>query len=560
MSVRQKSATFDEPVNLASGYIALKVGDYRIMPQNLPLAKLLAAFPLLFVDVRLPQPVQSWDDSARWVIGHRFLYQANDADRLLFLGRLAVLPLSLLLGGGIFLWAKLLFGRAAACFALFLYSFEPNILAHAGLVTTDLGVACFLFLVVYGFYQVAHQVSLSRLLLFALAFGLALLTKFTTFPLLLLLLLLGGVVSRSPQPLDIQITGLPRRTVTGRGRKLIGFLLILLFAGVVTYGLIWAAYRFRYEGGTTPWLAYPRPWSEVLPKQPVLQTALRWAREAHLLPEPYLYGLFYLFRKTGKWPAFLLGEIREGGWWYYFLVTFLIKTPVPLLIFVVLALLLLRRRWRGDPIRVAFLLLPVLVYFGFVSASGWNIGHRHLLPVYPFLFLLASALVPWVIQQKALVRGGVAALAAWYLFSSVSIFPHYLAYFNELVGGPGNGYKYLVDSNLDWGQDLKGLKRYMEEHGIERVWLSYFGTASPDYYGITYDYLPSYVIFQAKQVYPDVFRMDKLPLLPGTIAISATNLQGVYLSPEWSPDYFERYREQTPIAKIGYSIFLYRFD
>ena len=159
------------------------------------------------------------------------------------------------------------------------------------------------------------------------------------------------------------------------------------------------------------------------------------------------------------------------------------------------------------------------------------------------------------------MKGGLAALALWYIISSASIFPHYLAYFNELIGGPGQGYKYLVDSNLDWGQDLKGLKRYMDAHGIARVWLSYFGSASPDYYGITYDYLPSYVLLNSSNVYEELLRLDKLPPLRGTVAISATNLQGVLLPfLGVNKDYFAFYRSQTPVANIGYSIFIYRFE
>ncbi len=146
---------------------------------------------------------------------------------------------------------------------------------------------------------------------------------------------------------------------------------------------------------------------------------------------------------------------------------------------------------------------------------------------------------------------GLVVLVAWYVVSSVAIFPHYLAYFNELAGGPRNGYKYLGDSNLDWGQDLKGLKHYMDEHGIKRVWLSYFGSASPDYYGIGYNYLPSHALHPPK---PEV---EPTPYF----AISVTNLQGIYLPLEGvSPDFFSGFRQLEPIARIGYSIFLYRLD
>ena len=138
------------------------------------------------------------------------------------------------------------------------------------------------------------------------------------------------------------------------------------------------------------------------------------------------------------------------------------------------------------------------------------------------------------------------------MISSVSIFPHYLAYFNELAGGPKNGYKFLVDSNLDWGQDLKGLKRYMDKHRIKRVWFSYFGTASPDYHGIDYNYLPSYAIFNTKR--------ERIPT--PFVAISATNLQGLHLMPGLGIDanYFSALRQKKPLAQIGYTIFIYKFE
>lgn len=160
LSVSQKSATFDEPANLASGYFTLKYRDQWLMPQNLPLVKELAAIPLLFFHVKLP-PARKAVNS--WAFGEYFLYESNDGDTLLLLARLAVLPLSLLLGTLVFLWTRQLFGKGAAFWALFLYAFEPNILAHSALVTTDLGVACFIFLAVFGLWQLARRVSPFRL-------------------------------------------------------------------------------------------------------------------------------------------------------------------------------------------------------------------------------------------------------------------------------------------------------------------------------------------------------------------------------------------------------------
>ncbi len=566
LSGMQKSAAFDEPVNIASGYIELTIGDYRMMPQNLPLVKQIAALPLLFLNVKLPPWPQDWNDLSRWSFATSFLYEFNNADKFLLLSRFALLPFSLLLGSCVFFWAKQLFGQSAALFSLFLFSFEPNILAHSGIVTTDLATSCFMFLTIFALYELARQVTLARLLFFALAFGASLLTKFSIFPMFVVLLLLGTIASFASEPLVVRLKGLRTKKLTSSGQKLAVFVAAFLFAGLVAYGMIWAAYRFRYEGIHVEGISYPKPWNEILPGNRWLFEIFNWIRKGRLVPEPYIYGFCYLLNKSGKFVSYLNGQIQKGSRWYYFPEAFLIKTPVPLILLFILAGPILWKRRKNYPLAASFLAVPVAIYFGNISIMGWNIGHRHLMPIYPFIFVASAALVPWLLQQNHFVKGGFAALAAWYLFSSLAIFPHYLAYFNELVGGPGNGYKYLVDSNLDWGQDLKGLKRYMEEHQIKRVWLSYFGTASPDYYGISYDYLPSYMIFKPKNVYGGLFSVDRLPPLPGIVALSVTNLEGGYLhfiranNNYMNDDYFEFYKTQRPIAKIGYSIFVYHLE
>ncbi len=549
-SISQKSATFDETAHLPSGYMSLKFGDYGFNPAHPPLVKMLAAVPLLFTDVKrdlMRRPINGWWD------GMSFLYEDNDADQILFLARVAVLPLGLLLGTAVFFWTKQLFGCEAAIFALFLYSFEPNILANAPLVTTDLGASCFMFIAVYCFYRLAETFSISRLLLFGFSAGLAVVTKFTSFQLLPMFFLLAAVVIFMPRSMAVDVKGVFQGQATGRTKKFLVLALAAVGAGLVAYVVIWATYRFRYEGITLPGHGYETPWSHALPDGGLSRHLALWLLGAKLLPEAFLYGIFAISKTLGGRSTFLMGNISTG-FWYYFIVTFLLKTPLPFLIFLIATPFAMRSYWRKDPLAVLCLVSPVVIYFGVACASRLNIGHRHLLPIYPFLFVAAGSVVPWAMRQRIFVKTAMGFLVVWYLASSASIYPNYLAYFNEIAGGPDNGYKYLVDSNLDWGQDLKGLKRYMSEHGIQRVWLSYFGTASPDYYNISYNYLPSYVIpHPPTAIEPTPF-----------VTISATNLQGIYLphipSGGFSQSYFEGYKELKPIAKIGYSIFIYRID
>jgi hypothetical protein len=257
---------------------------------------------------------------------------------------------------------------------------------------------------------------------------------------------------------------------------------------------------------------------------------------------------------SGGHAAYLMGMFSERGWWYYFPVAFLIKTPLPTQALAGLGLW----RWARDPrpqsrLELGFLLWPPLLLSAlFVLGHSKNIGLRYLLPVYPFLFLLAGgALQPLRPSRGYWKSGLLGGLCLWYVLGAARIHPHHLAYFNELIGGPKNGYHYLVDSNLDWGQDLKGLKAYMDERGIERIKLSYFGTVSPQLYGLAYEWLPSFVL-------PNPPTAPVVLPTTGLIAISATNLVGVYMDAYGQgKDLFAWLRAYEPVARIGYSIFVY---
>jgi hypothetical protein len=559
-----QSATFDEPGNLVSGYLSLRFGNDRLVPQNLPLVKLLAAAPLLAgQDLALPPRRDAYDHEAQYRYAADFLYRFNHADSLLLSGRLAVLPLSVALGWGVFLWTKHLFGLVAAMVALGLYAFDPNVLAHSALVTTDIATACFMFWALYGWYHLMQAVTWPVVTLTGLALGLALISKFTAlslFPVFLVVGIFASIISRTP--FHIQLGGCVHRSVRAIPGKMLVVCLLLAGMGMMAAGVIWASYRFTYQSAIFPVSTYPTPWEDNFPASPVLRPLLQAMTDAYLLPDAYLYGLSHQLRIGGRAQAYLLGAVQAGGWWYYFLVTLAVKTPVPLLLFLLLSIPASWSYWRKNGLAAVCLFVPMISYFVMISASGWNIGHRHLLPIEPFLFILAGALASWALRQTSSIRLGLAALVCWYVVSSVSVFPHYLAYFNEFAGGPDNGHRYLVDSNLDWGQDLKGLKRYMDDEGIKQVWLSYFGQASPEYYGIDYKYLPSHSIFHAKNVDRRAFQVAELLPLPGTVAISATLLHGGTLQTLYhlGPAYFDYYRHQTPVAKIGHSIFIYRVE
>ncbi|MFA6030445.1 MAG: glycosyltransferase family 39 protein [Elusimicrobiota bacterium] len=622
--MRSSSAVYDETGYLPAGYSYLRWGDRRLNPEHPPLTKLLAALPLLSMGLLPESPAfgpgerteapgsvaalkRAWlaaktDVQAQCLFGHHFLYGLrpealrrlgvervadipttrrlekgdflNDPDRMLLRARLACSAFWLLLVLFVFLWARELHGGAGGVFALALAAFDPNLLAHGALATTDAGAAAFLFGALYFFWRSARRLDLPSVAGFLACFALSFATKHTAvlLPLLCAAAGAGRVLSAEPWPV-----GAGARAFAGRGRKALVLLGLLLAGALCAYAALWAAYGFRFS-------AMKGPGSEPLPLESVLAPgpsgasaareetglravlavsslkarAARWASARRLLPEAYLYGMAYADRSAGARGAFLLGRRSERGWWYYFPAAFLFKTPLLAMLAAAAGLLLLARRPA-----LTFLLGPILVYMAAAMSSHLNIGLRHILPVYPFLHVAAGALAePWSRWRPALRRPTAAAALALVALSSSVVFappwrpavvaPHFLSYFNELAGGPRRGWKVLVDSNLDWGQDLGGLGRWLEARGVtEPIGLCYFGMADPRWHRIAHVNLPCGYPFEEQKGF------DRAPR-PGYLAVSATHLQGVYLSPELRAEWARFLKDARLVDVVGGSIFVYR--
>ncbi len=494
----QESATWDETHYFGIGKYLLQTGKWDVNDSILhpPLSYYISSIPLLF----FPTDKALWHDPAsekepnyrasfNVIRGQALLSSPeNRGDRLLTLSRLMMVFIAMLLGWFIYLWAYKLYGSSGAISAIILYSFCPNILANARLITPDIIITAFSFITLYFFWKLLKGGHVMDAAFGGIALGLALLSKFTGVLIIPVCIALAVVYLW-------KYRSLPLRNCLIFGA--LGFVVLLL------------GYRFDLE--------------------------------------PYFAGIAYQQQHAhdGHW-GFLSGEYSLNGWWNYFLVAFVLKTPIPGMVIFVSAffIYLWNIRKRGG-FEELFLLVPAAVIFGFFSVNSLDIGLRYILPVYPFLFVFAAGVAKTILSRKFL-SAMYGVLIAWYIGASLYIHPHYLAYFNELAGGPDNGYRYLVDSNLDWGQDLKGLGRYMQEHGIQRVSLSYFGTDTPDRYGIAYDWLPSVVLRNPSPGQPVT--------LHDWVAISATNLQGVYFK---NHDMYAMLRTKQPVVKIGYSIFVY---
>ena len=443
------SATFDEGTHLPAGYTHLALGDHRLNPEQPPLVKILAAAPLLAVDPEVRTDHVAWTTARQWEFGRRFLYSWNDGDRLLFLGRLPMVALTLVLIAAIFLRTRRLAGGPAAAIALGLAALSPDLLAHGNLVTTDVGLGLFVFLAVAAFDHLTRRATWGGLLLTGLATGAALSTKFSGLVLGPVLLVLGAVAVGGQRPLEVALGG-PARVVRGTVRRAGAVLGLLAGVGAVALLVIWASYGFRGALSPDPAVRAEQRATLEEPHEHLWQRALVAGADVGVVPEDYARGLLFVMAHSEGRRTFLAGRLSDEGFAHYFLATFLLKTPIPLLVLIALALV---RIPRLPPRTVAFVWVPIVIYGGFALGRGLQIGHRHLLPVLPFLLVAAgeaaSALAGW---RRPVGVALVVVLAAWYAGGTLRNHPHHLAYFNEAAGGPANGWRVLVDSNLDWGR------------------------------------------------------------------------------------------------------------
>ncbi len=564
LSMRRKSVTVDEIMYIAAGYYHLKTGDFQLNMTNPPLMKLLSATPLLLLKPDLP-PMESspvdWSMIRQWQYARTFLYgNSVDADRILSYARVPIVLLAAVLGVFVFRWSRDLYGEWAGLLSLLLYSFSPNILAHARLATQDMGLAAFMFISSYYFWRFMKQPDGRWLIVCGIGVGLCLLVKTTA---ILLAPIFGayalvciarrngfGVYERIP---------FVRRTRPDlvRTRQVVSVAGAFCVIGVLVVVILNVGYGFQGTG---------RSFNGASIFASADEASVLRARVPIPAPAPFVQLVKAQRRLTsGSNPYYFAGEIYDGTWSAMMLVALVLKTPIAVVLLLAAACYLGVRRARS--MEGEWLLLSVIVVtIAFFSLMDNMQGRvRYVLPIFPCIFVLASGVMNREIVRSKFASLSIGGLCIWYLASSLCIHPHYLAYFNELIGGPKNGYRYLVDSNLDWGQDLKGLKAYMDEEGVDRIKLGFFGSADADYYGIDYDYLPSVGLAPKEpgqrwwyELSAD--RPAQLDPQRGLVAVSATTL----MSPGWMGalfgDSYKWLREREPIDQIGYSILIYDLD
>ncbi len=507
-TIKNLSPTYDEPLHLTSGYSYLKTGKYYLnIYDHPPLAEMFSAIPLLFYSPKLETQHPSWEKYEQYVFADWFLYRNRvSAEKMLNSGRLMILICSSLLGFMVYRWAKELYGVIPGLFALALYVFSPDMLAHGTLVTTDLMLTGFYFLTIYTFWHWMNQSSRKNAVLAGICCGLALCTKFSA-------IVLFGILG-----LILVLSFITKKIRVSNGKLFLHFTIFV----VVLILVISVVYQFSSQG-------------------------------------LYFEGLKRtLIRLGGGRSSFLLGQYSTTGWKHYFLTTFLVKTPIPLVIFTLIAFLVIiyNKKWNSD--EMLFLLLPAGIYFLLASFSKTQIGHRHILIAYPFLIVLASGVlrpVTLILSEakwKGLIFLIIPCLLIWYIFTNIKVHPWYISYFNEFIGGPQNGYNCLTDSNLDWGQGLKELGKYLNREKIRYVYLCYFGTGDPHYYNIKYVPIGFIDNLTIKERTGDSITVSKDDRI--IFAISATNLKSTYYADKQQFGWLEKYK---PVKVIAYSILVY---
>lgn len=590
-SVWDDSFIVDEIPHVGAGYSYVAKGDMRLNPEHPPLPKDLAGLAIRFLNLNDEEVFRTkfWteDINGQWEFGRRLIFNSgHDAELITRVAKIP--PLFFFVASAILIFyaTHKLYGSRAAFLALTLFSFSPTVLAHSRFVTTDVPALFGTLFATYFFIRYLKDPSRPNFWWTAVMFGITLLTKFSTFllvPYFLLLALIYGLIQVSCKKIR-QVTFHLLRSISIFA---VGFVIV-----------VWPTYYFH------TW-HYP-PKQQHRDTQYLLGSFGRraladpvvWASDKPILRAVAQYSLGLLMvtqRSTGGNTTYFWGEVSRWGWKSYFPIVYFIKEPLAWWGLVIMALLapltqvarlagrkkslklkVKNMRDMGDWVKNHFeefaMLLWIAIYWATTLRSNLNIGVRHLLPVYPFTIMLVAGQIERIRQKLKtkhqnynpkskiynvklsfyILPFTIYILIGWYLLENIKIFPYYLAYFNQVIGGPSQGYKYVVDSNLDWGQDLKRLAQWIEKNNIPKIEMDYFGWADPVYY------LSNRYIWTSSTKYKDANDFITNNQSNGWLAISLTFLQGSEGPPDqYKPINYLWLKNYSPVATVGHSIFVY---
>jgi hypothetical protein len=543
--ISRKSLTNDELVHIPAGYYHLVAGKFQLNNEHPPLVKMWAALPLLFLQPNEAEPapgeVSGNFAEETWKYLEQFWpHNKENFEAISFWTRAMMIPITLGLGILIFVYARDLFGARAAALAVALYTLEPTVLAHGRIVHTDLpaAFAFLLFFFVLRYYLKARTPR--RALLLGLASGLALVIKFSMivlWPVLAALAIAGFIFAARWQ----------------ESRKRIAVHLGIIVC--VMLFVVNAVYYFR----SPPIEAADVKWVQTM-SAPSFNNWMTFFRVgSKVVPTYWLFGQYnVLLHNRDGHPTSLLGQYNRNGWWYYFPVAFALKTSLPFLILSLASLgWSLRALWKRDW-RFLWLIVPFAIYAAMSMSSNINIGIRHFLPAYSFIFIAAGAFLDRLLRVKYARHVTIAIVIVMFGWMSVEMlraYPDYIPYMNQLASNHPHWW-YLSDSNVEWGDDARDLADYLHAHGETEVRGALSGGwGTLQFYGIRYHEMfpkPGRVIPETRYV-----AIGASFLNGSTIAIPADE-QGKLVSEEERINYLAPYRTRIPEAIFGNSIFLYR--
>lgn len=567
-SAMTESQVIDEAVHLAAGISYWKTGDFRMNPEHPPLVKLVSALPFAFLptDPHTEQPTwQSWNE---WEYADYLLYHSIfSVDTMLLIGRIPLMLVSILLGWLIYKVSSSFFGPWGGVLSVALYAFDPNIIAHSRYITTDLSFTAAAFWCVVRFDRLFQKPTRSNAILFSVAIVIAGLTKFSMMPFLIGL----GITYLM---LQLRSRAHPIFSI----RRVVRWALISLSFGAL---ITWALYGFDIRRPSddpriNQLYAQREKYLSVTdvttlpPLERFVVTKMgdrgeRFGAELERLSRypvigyAFFRGVFSVIgHSIGGQESYLLGSYSDRGWWYYFPVAFLVKTPLPILVAIISVALLatqtlrsLRRRtgsfknaWNTINPRYLLYTVPPTIFFLLAVTSNLNLGWRHIMPLYPFIAVAAGSITLFAgharFRKISYVPGILLALSM--VIIQFTTFPNELGYFNEVSGGTVRGPRYLLDSNIDWGQDLPKLKRYVHENRITSIPYEYYGRAVLNAYVPEATRLPTAADLNAGAQVPH-----------GMVAISIGALYRRDNAYQWLGTY-------TPETRIGSSIYIYNLN
>ena len=511
-AMRRTSTTFDEIVLMAGGARGYSTGLWDIAPEHPPFTQYLYGIPLFFAGPAYPNEA-GIKPAVKKMMAYRYAYAAEfffkdgvPTERYVFLGRLPAAIVALMLIGLTFFFARWAAGDRAAVLAALLVAFLPDVLAHGGVAYNDVPVTTAILGALWLIDLALRRPSWKTGITAGLGIGLALGVK-------------NSAVALGPIAVVLLVVEAARSWRDPEWRRRI------VFASLCTIAGAYLALVMVYRGDFT------------------------------LAEYQYAVKFEFLHVTAMDVPSYLLGEISTKGWWYYFPVAFLFKTSagMHMLMLVSIATFVAALRKTPEALLSSRLRAPffaLLVYGALLLTSKLNIGFRYALPCLPFIMILTAAGVAraWRATRDMRLRTGIALASVWLVCSALSYYPNFLTYVSEYGPGRDQNYRVFADSSLDWGQGLIQLREFMREHGIPRVYLSYFGSAWPTAYGIDYVPLASFYILKTPP------ERTPAPAPPEWVVISATNLTGTY----FNEDPFKRFREVRPDFVIGNSMYVYR--